>query len=130
MTKILSKNDMITEMCGSCMTEVELPTKLGVYVCPVCQEFIVNCAMCNMDKVDCSNCRHDKLLSLSKKLWNNAVQLNVKLTFKDKEDTPKLLRAYQKNNNLAYEELDALCEGKVKLVSSIIYGRLYDQYRK
>ena len=36
------------EMCPYCEEEVELPLELGVYKCPNCGRWIVNCSMCRL----------------------------------------------------------------------------------
>ena len=37
---------MCFELCPHCEYEVELPDNLGVYKCPVCGLWIVNCSQC------------------------------------------------------------------------------------
>ena len=48
------------EYCPHCESEVQLPNRLGVYVCPNCGRRIVNCSMCraSQDEVEgcCTNC--------------------------------------------------------------------------
>lgn len=124
------KDDKVHEFCGCCVEEVELPTKLGVYVCPKCHNFIVNCSMCDNNCEDCSKCQHDKLRSACENLWDYTTLLGQYL--KDKEDTPKLLLAYQKNNNLTLDELLDMCKktDKVLEIAKEIYSNKYDEYRK
>lgn len=47
------------EYCPHCESEVQLPNRLGVYVCPNCGRRIVNCSMCRalMDG-EAQYCRH------------------------------------------------------------------------
>ena len=57
-----SAESTVTELCGACGNEVELPIKLGIYKCPECGENIINCAMCDWDNVDCNSCELNKKL--------------------------------------------------------------------
>lgn len=59
------------EWCPYCDTEVELPTLLGVYVCPSCGKFIINCSECGA--LTCKDC----------KLYKDAKELNGK-TYSDR----------------------------------------------
>lgn len=47
------------EWCPECDSEVELPRKLGVYRCPNCGKWMVNCSMCYLTengRCSWSNC--------------------------------------------------------------------------
>lgn len=43
------------EWCPHCEYEVELPTLLGVYICPSCSKKIINCSMCG--SMRCDTCK-------------------------------------------------------------------------
>lgn len=42
----MEKKNVTYEVCPHCVNEVVLPDTLGVYVCPECGKYIVNCSMC------------------------------------------------------------------------------------
>lgn len=37
---------MCFELCQFCEQEIELPDELGIYICPSCGKWIVNCCQC------------------------------------------------------------------------------------
>lgn len=52
----MTDNELTTEMCPHCDTEVEIPPYLGIYECPNCGKLIVACSMCETQ--NCGNCQY------------------------------------------------------------------------
>lgn len=42
----------VNELCPHCKQEVKLPEELGVYICPNCKKYIINCSQCNLPNCD------------------------------------------------------------------------------
>ena len=50
--------ETVEEICTHCDSIVELPARLGVYLCPECKHLIINCSMCERDT--CHSCHLEK----------------------------------------------------------------------
>jgi predicted RNA-binding Zn-ribbon protein involved in translation (DUF1610 family) len=53
--------NICTEWCQHCETEVEISTEMIIQRCPNCGKYIIPCSMCDCDYADCSKCELSKI---------------------------------------------------------------------
>ncbi len=115
-----------TELCPNCDYEVDLPTRLGIYKCPVCGDYIVNCSMCKKKKQNCSTCHLFVLANASNILFYNVLDssMDLKITVQEGKEIPSLLREFQHLHKLSNNKLISLCKTDYKQIMTTIINQL------